>query len=134
MNSNPVKVLVVDDSALVREVISTGLAQDPDIEVVGRASDPYIARDKIVQLKPDVLTLDIEMPRMDGVEFLRKLMPQFPLPVIVVSALSRKGSQITLDALAAGAVDFVTKPSIDVANGLQQTLICKHETRNKHMH
>ncbi|MCB0261924.1 MAG: chemotaxis response regulator protein-glutamate methylesterase [Calditrichaeota bacterium] len=122
MNSNPVKVLVVDDSALVREVISTGLAQDPDIEVVGRASDPYIARDKIVQLKPDVLTLDIEMPRMDGVEFLRKLMPQFPLPVIVVSALSRKGSQITLDALAAGAVDFVTKPSIDVANGLQEMM------------
>lgn len=122
MNSNPVKVLVVDDSALVREVISTGLAQDPDIEVVGRASDPYIARDKIVQLKPDVLTLDIEMPRMDGVEFLRKLMPQFPLPVIVVSALSRKGSQITLDALSAGAVDFVTKPSIDVANGLQEMM------------
>ncbi|MCB1319768.1 MAG: chemotaxis response regulator protein-glutamate methylesterase [Leptospiraceae bacterium] len=114
--------MVVDDSALVREVISTGLAQDPDIEVVGRASDPYIARDKIVQLKPDVLTLDIEMPRMDGVEFLRKLMPQFPLPVIVVSALSRKGSQITLDALSAGAVDFVTKPSIDVANGLQEMM------------
>lgn len=122
MKSNAIKVLVVDDSALVREVISTGLALDPEINVVGRASDPYIARDKIVQLKPDVLTLDIEMPRMDGVEFLRKLMPQFPLPVIVVSALSRKGSQITLDALSAGAVDFVTKPSIDVANGLQEMM------------
>lgn len=118
-----VRVLVVDDSALVRDILATGLAQDPHIDVVGTASDPYIARDKIVELKPDVLTLDVEMPRMDGVEFLRRLMPQYPLPAVMVSALTEKGAKITLDALDAGAVDFVTKPSADVARGLQAMLL-----------
>lgn len=113
-----IRVLVVDDSSLVRTILSQGLAADPGIEVVGSAPDPYVARDKIVKLKPDVLTLDVEMPRMDGVEFLRRLMPQYPLPVVMVSALTKRGQQITLDALEAGAVDFVTKPSTNVARGL----------------
>lgn len=117
-----IRVLVIDDSALVREVLSRGLSLDPEIEVVGSASDPYIARDKILQLSPDVLTLDVEMPRMDGVEFLRKLMPQYPLPVLMVSALTQEGKQITLEALEAGAVDFVTKPTTDVARGLNEML------------
>ncbi|MCB2189275.1 MAG: chemotaxis response regulator protein-glutamate methylesterase [Deltaproteobacteria bacterium] len=121
--SRPVKVLVVDDSALVREILTTGLAQDPGIQVVGSAADPYQARDKIVELRPDVLTLDIEMPRMDGVEFLRRLMPQYPLPVVVVSALTERGKQVTFDALEAGAVDFVTKPKSDVARGLSDMLL-----------
>ncbi|WP_045217176.1 protein-glutamate methylesterase/protein-glutamine glutaminase [Desulfonatronovibrio magnus] len=113
-----IRVLVVDDSALVREILRQGLDADPRIEVVGVAGDPYQARDKIVHLRPDVLTLDVEMPRMDGVEFLRRLMPQYPLPVVMVSALTEKGKQITLDALEAGAVDFVSKPKADVARGL----------------
>ncbi|WP_045218365.1 protein-glutamate methylesterase/protein-glutamine glutaminase [Desulfonatronum thioautotrophicum] len=113
-----IRVLVVDDSALVREILRQGLAEDPRIEVVGVAGDPYQARDKIVQLRPDVLTLDVEMPRMDGVEFLRRLMPHYPLPVVMVSALTEQGKQITLDALEAGAVDFVSKPKADMARGL----------------
>lgn len=117
-----IRVLVVDDSALVREVLSQGLSLDPEIEVVGKASDPYAARDKIMQLKPDVLTLDVEMPRMDGVEFLRRLMPQHPIPVLMVSSLTQKGKRITLDALEAGAVDFVSKPSTDIARGLNDML------------
>ncbi len=118
-----VRVLVVDDSALVRQILSNGLAMDPGIEVVGSAADPYMARDKIIQLKPDVLTLDVEMPRMDGVEFLRKLMPQYPLPVVMVSSLTQKGKQITMEALEAGAVDFVTKPTTNVAQGLNAMLM-----------
>ncbi len=114
-----INVLIVDDSALARNVIKKGLELDPEIRVVGTASDPYIARDKIVQLEPDVLTLDVEMPRMDGLEFLRKLMPQHPMPVVMVSSLTRKGATTTLDALACGAVDFVTKPTIDIANGIR---------------
>ncbi len=118
-----IKVLVVDDSALVREILKNGLSQDKEIEVVGVAADPYIARDKILRLSPDVLTLDIEMPRMDGVEFLRHLMPQHPLPVVVVSALTKRGAAITLDALEAGAVDVVLKPGIDVAKNLTEMLL-----------
>jgi two-component system chemotaxis response regulator CheB len=117
-----IKVLIVDDSALVREILKQGLSQDGGIEVVGTAADPFIARDKIIELKPDVLTLDVEMPRMDGVEFLRKLMPQYPLPVVVVSALTKRGAEITLQAFEAGAVDVVTKPSMDVARGLNEML------------
>lgn len=116
--SRPIRVLIVDDSALVRNILSQGLNLDPGIEVVGTASDPYQARDKIVQLRPDVLTLDVEMPRMDGVAFLRKLMPQYPLPVVMVSSLTQRGKQITIDALDAGAVDFVSKPTSNVASGL----------------
>ena len=117
-----IRVLVVDDSALVRELLTAGLAKDPELEVVGSAANPYIARDKIVELRPDVMTLDVELPRMDGVDFLRRLMPQYPIPVIMVSALTQKGAQITLEALEAGAIDFVTKPSTDVARGLNQML------------
>ncbi len=117
-----IKVLIIDDSAMVREILEKGLSTDPLIEVVGKAPDVYVARDKIVFLKPDVLTLDIEMPRMDGVAFLKRLMPQYPLPVIIVSSLSKEGSRITLEALAFGAVDFVLKPSTNVGNGLKDML------------
>ena len=106
-----VRVLIVDDSALVRQILLEGLNKDPNIEVVGTAGDPYAARDMIVKLRPDVLTLDVEMPKMSGVEFLQKLMPQYPIPVVMVSSLTERGQKITLDAMAAGAVDFVGKPS-----------------------
>lgn len=106
----PVKVLVVDDSALVRKVLSEDLAKDPEIQVVGVAHDPYIARDKIIELNPDVLTLDIEMPRMDGLTFLKKLMAYHPMPVIVISSLSPKGSEVALEAMRSGAFDVMGKP------------------------
>jgi two-component system, chemotaxis family, protein-glutamate methylesterase/glutaminase len=105
-----IKVLVVDDSAVVRQVLSAELSKAHDIEVVGTAIDPFAARDKILQLKPDVLTLDVEMPRMDGLTFLRKLMRYHPLPVIVVSSLTPAGSATALEALQIGAVDVVGKP------------------------
>ena len=117
-----IRVLVVDDSALVRNILSHGLSIDPGIEVVGTAPDPYIARDKIIELQPDVLTLDVEMPRMDGVAFLRKLMPQYPIPIVMVSSLTQRGKQITMEALEAGAVDFVAKPTSNVAAGLNAML------------
>jgi len=105
-----IRVLVVDDSALVRKAISDALSQDPEIEVVGTACDPYVAREKIVALDPDVLTLDLEMPRMDGLTFLRILMQHHPLPVVVVSSLTQAGSQAAMDAVEAGAVDVLAKP------------------------
>ncbi|MCX8043314.1 MAG: chemotaxis response regulator protein-glutamate methylesterase [Desulfobacterota bacterium] len=123
MLKKKIRVLIVDDSALVRNILSQGLSQDPGIEVVGTASDPYVARDMIVKYRPDVLTLDVEMPRMDGVEFLRKLMPQYPLPVVMVSALTQRGKQITIEALEAGAVDVVAKPTSNVAQGLQAMMM-----------
>lgn len=104
------RVLVVDDSAVVRQILTRELGRDPEIEVVGAAPDPYVARDMIVDLHPDVLTLDIEMPRMDGVTFLKKLMHHHPLPVVVVSSLTPKGSELALEALDAGAVDVLCKP------------------------
>lgn len=107
-----VKVLVVDDSLLFREAVAKGLGSDKGIEVVGTASNPFEARDLIIELEPDVLTLDIEMPRMNGIEFLEKLMPQYPMPVVVVSALSNN----VFEALDAGAVDFVTKPNSKLGN------------------
>ncbi|KNZ42644.1 protein-glutamate methylesterase/protein-glutamine glutaminase [Acetobacterium bakii] len=109
-----IKVLIVDDSLLFRETLAKEIAQDLGIEVVGTASDPYMARDMILQLKPDVLTLDVEMPKMNGIEFLKKLMPQYPLPVIVVSSSSKN----VLDALDAGAVEFVTKPEMTRSGGM----------------
>ncbi len=114
----PVKVLIVDDSALVRQLLTEILSKDPEIEVVGAAPDPLVARDKIKQLKPDVLTLDVEMPRMDGLQFLANLMRLHPLPVVMVSSLTEAGASITLEALELGAIDFVTKPKFDVAKGL----------------
>ncbi len=115
----PIRVLVVDDSALVRNLLSKMLSEAADIEVVGVASDPYVARDKIKALNPDVLTLDVEMPKMDGVTFLRNLMRLRPMPVVMVSSLTEKSADVTLQALELGAVDFVTKPKIDLSHTLE---------------
>lgn len=103
----PIKVLVVEDSMVFRELLVQSLSKDPDIQVVGTAKDPFEARDAILEYKPDVMTLDVELPQMSGIEFLRKLIPQYPLPVVVISSLSDK----VFDAMNAGAVDFVAKPS-----------------------
>lgn len=113
-----IRVLVVDDSLIFRETIAKGIASDNGIEVVGTASDPFMARDKIIELEPDVLTLDVEMPKMSGIEFLKKLMPQYPLPVVVVSAVSEN----VFDALNAGAVDFVTKPDFRNGSGVESLI------------
>ena len=112
--SRRIKVLIVDDSLLFRETLAREIAKDFGIEVIGTAEDPYAARDKILELKPDVVTLDVEMPKMDGIAFLRKLMPQYPLPVIVVSSAGKN----VFDALDAGAVDFVTKPDMSKSSGM----------------
>lgn len=105
-----IKVLVIDDSAMIRKVFEQELSKDPEIEVVGTAPDPIVGRDKIVYLKPDVITLDIEMPRMDGLTFLEKLMKHYPLPVVVVSSLAKKGGDVALKAMELGAVEVVSKP------------------------
>jgi Chemotaxis response regulator containing a CheY-like receiver domain and a methylesterase domain len=110
-----IRVLIVDDSALVRSLLTDILSADPEIEVVGVARDAHVAREKIKQLNPDVLTLDVEMPKMDGITFLRNLMRLRPMPVIMVSSLTEKGADVTLDALAIGAVDYLPKPRIDIA-------------------
>lgn len=110
MDTN-IKVLIVDDSAVVRKVFSDELSRERGIEVIGTAPDPYVARDKIVKLKPDVVTLDIEMPRMDGLTFLKKLMKYYPLPVIIVSSLTRKGGKMAMEALSSGALEVISKPS-----------------------
>lgn len=107
---NKIKVLVVDDSAVVRKIFSEELSKYPDIHVIGVAPDPYVAREKIVNLKPDVITLDIEMPRMDGLTFLKKLMKYYPLPTIIVSSLTPQGGKLTLEAMEIGAVDVIGKP------------------------
>lgn len=114
------KVLVVDDSALIRSVLKEIINSQPDMEVVGAAPDPYVARDLIKKLNPDVLTLDVEMPRMDGLDFLEKLMRLRPMPVVMVSTLTERGSDVTFRALELGAVDFITKPKLDISRGLQQ--------------
>ena len=112
--SRKIKVLIVDDSLLFRETLAREIAKDFGIEVVGTAEDPFMARDKILELKPDVVTLDVEMPKMDGIAFLKKLMPQYPLPVIVVSSVGKN----VFEALDAGAVDFVTKPDLSKQGGM----------------
>src|SRR5258707_10965387 len=104
------RILIVDDSAIVRKILSEALASEPDLEVVGTAPDPYVARDKILALKPDVLTLDIEMPRMDGLTFLRKLMHFHPLPVVVISSLAQPSARAAIQALELGAVEVMAKP------------------------
>jgi len=109
MPERPVKLLIVDDSALVRKRLSESLSKDPGIEVVGTAIDPYIARDKILKLNPDVLTLDIEMPRMDGLTFLKRVMKYRPMPVIILSSITQEGSSLALEALRCGAVDVLAK-------------------------
>ncbi len=112
-----IRVLVVDDSAIVRKILSQELQKEPDIEVVGTAPDPYVARDKLVQLKPDVVTLDVEMPRMDGLTFLKKIMRYFPTPVIIVSSLTKKGGDLAMKAIELGAVDVVAKPGSSFSVG-----------------
>lgn len=116
-----VRVLVVDDSALVRKMLTSMLESDAGIEVVGTAADPYIAREKIKQLRPDVLTLDVEMPRMDGLTFLDNLMRLHPMPVVMVSSLTARGAEVTLRALELGAVDFFCKPGSDVSGTFEQS-------------
>lgn len=111
----PIKVLVVEDSIVFRELLVQNLNKDPAIQVVGTAKDPFEARDAILAHKPDVMTLDVELPRMSGIEFLRKLMPQYPLPVVVISSLSEK----VFDAMNAGAVDFVAKPAVSNRSQLE---------------
>jgi two-component system chemotaxis response regulator CheB len=113
-----IKVLVVDDSALVRQILVEILKSARDIEVVGTASDPFVARERIKETNPDVLTLDVEMPRMDGLTFLANLMRLRPMPVVMVSSLTERGAETTLKALELGAVDFVSKPKVDVAGTL----------------
>ncbi len=113
-----IKVLIVDDSALIRSVMKEIINSQPDMEVVGVAPDPIVARDLIKQTNPDVLTLDVEMPRMDGLDFLEKLMRLRPMPVVMVSSLTERGSEITLRALELGAVDFVTKPKMSIQSGM----------------
>ena len=113
-----IRALIVDDSALMRSLLTEILSAAPDIEVVGTAQDPYIAREKIKALNPDVLTLDVEMPRMDGLTFLRNLMRLRPMPVVMLSSLTAEGAETTLQALAYGAVDFMQKPAADLARDL----------------
>lgn len=113
-----IKVLIVDDSALIRSVMNEIIRKEPDMEVVGVAPDPIVARELIKQTNPDVLTLDVEMPRMDGLDFLEKLMRLRPMPVVMVSSLTERGSEITLRALELGAVDFVTKPKLSIQSGM----------------
>lgn len=121
--TRPIRVLVVDDSALVRRILEDELTRDPMIEVVGTASDPYFARDKIVALEPDVITLDIEMPKMDGLTFLRKLMAHHPVPVIIVSSLSQQGGKVAMEAMEAGAIDVMCKPGAACSVGDMSVLL-----------
>ncbi|QDU69874.1 protein-glutamate methylesterase/protein-glutamine glutaminase [Engelhardtia mirabilis] len=136
--NRPVRVLIVDDSAVVRQVFTKELSKDPGIEIVGTAANPYIARDKVVELKPDVITLDVEMPRMDGIAFLRKLMQFQPVPTIVVSSLTEAKGPMALEALRAGAVDVMCKPgsaytvgemSVDLAERIKIAAKIKVEPR-----
>jgi chemotaxis response regulator CheB len=115
---NKIRVLIIDDSLLIRKVLTEILNSSSDIEVVGTAEDPLIAREMIKELNPDVLTLDIEMPRMDGITFLRNLMRLRPMPVVMISALTESNAEVTLTALELGAIDFIAKPTIDVENTL----------------
>ncbi len=121
-----IKVLVIDDSAMIRKVFAQELSKDPEIEVVGTAPDPIIGRDKIVELRPDVITLDIEMPRMDGLTFLQKLMKHYPMPVVVVSSLAQKGGDVAIKAMELGAVEVIAKPGTAYSVGdMSEQLIAK---------
>ena len=131
---NKVRVLIVDDSHVIRDVLTEILNSSPEIEVVGTAEDPYAARELIKRLNPDVLTLDIEMPRMDGITFLRNLMRLRPMPVVMISALTESNAEVTLTALELGAVDFIAKPSGDTEEGMNdyaEEIIAKVVTASK---
>ncbi|MCP5244448.1 MAG: chemotaxis response regulator protein-glutamate methylesterase [Burkholderiales bacterium] len=117
---NKIRVLIIDDSALVRKMLTEIINSQPDMEVIGAAPDPLIAREMIREMNPDVLTLDVEMPKMDGLDFLEKLMRLRPMPVLMISTLTEQGSEVTFRALELGAVDFIAKPKIDIAHGLQE--------------
>jgi two-component system, chemotaxis family, protein-glutamate methylesterase/glutaminase len=125
-----IRVLIVDDSSLIRQLLSMLLSSDPEIEVVGAAPDPYVARDMIKSLNPDVVTLDVEMPRMDGLSFLRKIMALHPLPVVMVSTLTQANADVTIQALEIGAVDFVAKPTSQLDKGME-TLASQLQTKIK---
>ena len=116
-----IKVMIVDDSALVRQVITQAISRDPSIEVVATAQDPIFALEKLKTQWPDVIVLDIEMPRMDGLTFLKKIMAERPTPIIICSSLAESGAQVTMEALAAGAVSIITKPKIDLKAFLQDS-------------
>lgn len=118
ISKKPIRVLIVDDSALVRKILARNMAEDPEIEVVGQAEDPYQARDLMVELEPDVITLDVEMPRMDGITFLKRFMEVMPTPTVIISSLTQTGARITLDALEAGAVDVIAKPTLNPVDNL----------------
>lgn len=109
-STRKIRVLVVDDSAIVRKLLADAIRQEPDMEIVGVAGDPFAARDLILQREPDVITLDIEMPRMDGLTFLKRLMTHRPLPVIIVSSVTQSGSAASIEALRSGAIDVIAKP------------------------
>ncbi len=128
--SGPVRVLVVDDSAVMRQLLTTFLSADPEIEVVGSAPDPHVARERIKALNPDVVTLDVEMPRMDGLTFLRKIMTLRPTPVVMVSTVTQAGAEVTLEALEVGAVDFIAKPSGDISN-MRESFAVELQTKVK---
>ena len=117
---NPITVVVIDDSALIRKLLTEIINAQPGMKVVGAAPDPLVAREMIRSLNPDVITLDVEMPRMDGLDFLERLMRLRPMPVLMISTLTEKGSDVTLRALELGAVDYITKPKIDVAHGMAE--------------
>src|ERR1700754_78164 len=121
-----IRVLIIDDSASVRQTLSAVLSEDPDIEIMGVANDPFMAARKIREEIPDVITLDVEMPQMDGITFLRKLMVQHPIPVVMCSSLTESGSETLMQALEAGAIDVILKPRVDVAQFLVEakTRIC----------
>lgn len=127
-----IKVLVIDDSAMIRKIFSQELSKDPEIEVVGTAPDPIVGRDQIVYLKPDVITLDIEMPRMDGLTFLEKLMKHYPMPVVVVSSLAKRGGDVALRAMELGAVEVISKPGSAYSVGdMSEQLIEKVKAASK---
>lgn len=127
-----IKVLIIDDSAMIRKVFEKELSKDPEIEVVGTAPDPFVGRDKIVYLKPDVITLDIEMPRMDGLTFLEKLMKHYPMPVVVVSSLAKRGGDVAVKAMELGAVEVLSKPGSAYSVGdMSEQLIEKVKAASK---
>src|ERR1700733_5391548 len=127
MSKAKIRVLIVDDSAVVRQTLSEVLSSDPEIEVIGTASDPFVAAERIREQTPDVITLDIEMPRMDGLTFLQKIMSQHPIPVVICSSLAEEGAQSALKALEYGAVEIIAKPRLGSKQFLEESraLICE---------